>query len=244
MSLIARPTETGYYATAFRVLEVLLLLPGILVGTMLPILARAARDDRSRHRYALERLFDATVIIGGWITVMVVLGAPFAMQVLTGDASSPSVTVLQIQSVALGASFVGASWQYGLLSLGRYRTLLISSFVPLAVSATLTLTLVPGLGAEGGALAVTAGEAVLLALGYLFIRRRTPAAVRPRGARQGRADRRRVPGAPARARASRAWPGPPSAAGLRGGPGGPAGGPGRDRTGLRARTARAAQLVT
>jgi O-antigen/teichoic acid export membrane protein len=174
MSLIATPTETGYYATAFRVLEVLLLLPGLLVGTMLPILARAARDDRSRHRYALERLYEATVVIGGLITIMVALGAPLAMEILTGHSKSPSVVVLQIQSVALGASFVGASWQYGLLSLGKYRTLLISSFLPLIVSCTLTLTLVPGLGARGGAIAVTGGEMVLLALGYLFIQRADP----------------------------------------------------------------------
>jgi O-antigen/teichoic acid export membrane protein len=174
MSLTASETQTGYYATAFRVLEVLLAVPSLLVGTMLPILARAARDDRDRHRYALERLYEATLVVGAGFGLAVVLGAQFAVELLAGKGSEASVPVLQIQAAALAASFVGATWQYGLLSLSKHRALLWSSAIPLVVSAGLTLLLVPSMEAQGAAIAVTSGELILAALGLALLLHHQP----------------------------------------------------------------------
>src|SRR5947209_13108932 len=69
MSLIATKTQTGYYATSYRVLEVLIAVPPMLVGSALPVLARAARDDRERLEYILQRLFQTTLIVGAGIGV-------------------------------------------------------------------------------------------------------------------------------------------------------------------------------
>ena len=54
MSLIASELETGYYATAFRVMEVIVAVPTLVVGATLPVLARAARDDHERLQYAFS----------------------------------------------------------------------------------------------------------------------------------------------------------------------------------------------
>ena len=51
MPLISSDEQTGYFATAYRVLEVIVLLPGLIVGSAFPVLARAARDDESRLSY-------------------------------------------------------------------------------------------------------------------------------------------------------------------------------------------------
>ena len=171
VSLLASAAETGYYATAYRVTEVLIAIPALVVGSTLPVLARAARDDPQRLRYVLERLFQATLIFGAWLAVTVAVGAAFAIQVLAGSRSQPSIPVLHIQAVALLFTFVATSFQYGLLSLHRHRDLLAISVLALVVSVALTLGLVPVLDARGAAVAFAAGEGTVCALSLAFLRR-------------------------------------------------------------------------
>ena len=74
-------------------------VPWLLVASAFPILARAARDDQERLRYALQRLFDGSVVVGGFFSLCVVIGAPFAVRVIGGPKFEPSVEVLQILGV-------------------------------------------------------------------------------------------------------------------------------------------------
>jgi O-antigen/teichoic acid export membrane protein len=173
-SLIASDVQTGYYATAYRVLEVLIAIPALVVGSTLPVLARAARDDRERLVYVLQRLFEATLIVGAGLAVMLALGAPFAIEVLAGGKSDPSIPVLQIQALALVANFVATSFSYGLLSLHRHRELLVTASAALVLSLALTLALVPWLEAQGAALAFTLGEVAVALLALVFVRRAQP----------------------------------------------------------------------
>ena len=64
VSLIAGDRGSGYFSASYRVVEFLLILPGLLVGAAFPIFARAARDDPDRLAYALSRVFDAALIVG------------------------------------------------------------------------------------------------------------------------------------------------------------------------------------
>lgn len=174
MSLIASAVQTGYYATSYRVLEVLVAIPQLVVSSTLPLLARAARDDESRLNYALQRLFEATLIVGVWIGLCVALGAAFAVAVLAGGKSDPSIPVLRIQALAVAANFVAASWQYGLLSLHRHRALLANVVVALSLSLLLTLLLVPRLAAQGAAIAVTSGEVAVAVMAVVLLKRARP----------------------------------------------------------------------
>src|ERR671910_3007867 len=71
MSLLTAALETGYFATSFRILEILLPVPALLVGAVFPILARAAHDDLARLQYASQRVFEASLIAGvGLVLVM------------------------------------------------------------------------------------------------------------------------------------------------------------------------------
>jgi O-antigen/teichoic acid export membrane protein len=171
MSLIASELQTGYYATAYRALEVLVAIPQLVVGSALPVIARAARDDQQRLRYVLQRLFDAMLIVGAGVGLAVLFGAPFAIEVLAGGRSDPSIALLQIQALALTANFVATAWQYGLLSLELYRELLTISAIALITSLTLTLSLVPSLEARGAAIAATTGEVGIALVALLLLAR-------------------------------------------------------------------------
>lgn len=161
MSLIAPARQTGYFATSFRVTEVLVGIPTLAVGTVFPVLARAAHDDRARLRYATERVMELALLAGAGLAVMVVLIAPFAVQVLAGNEGSPAAPVLQIQGLALAATFPSAATGYVLLSLRRHSALLTANSAALIANVVLTLILVPLAQAQGAAIAAVVAESCL-----------------------------------------------------------------------------------
>jgi O-antigen/teichoic acid export membrane protein len=170
MSVLASELQTGYYATSFTVISVLAAIPALTVGSTLPILARAARDDHERLAYVLQRLVETTLIVGVGLGLVLLLGADFVVHVLASGHVQPTVIVLQIQSIAIVTQFVGASWQYGLLALHRHRALLVISAIGLAVSVALTLGLVPLLDARGAAIAFAGAEVVVAAASFIALR--------------------------------------------------------------------------
>lgn len=161
MSLLAVDTQTGYFATSYRLLEVLLGIPVILVGTTFPILARAADRDRERLVYATHRILEFAFIGGLGFAACAILGASPAISVLAGQALEPSVPVLRIQAATLLLSFVSTACVFVLLSVERYRGLLSASLVALVTTVAAALVLVPPHQAIGGAIAAALGESVL-----------------------------------------------------------------------------------
>jgi O-antigen/teichoic acid export membrane protein len=178
-SLVASEHQSGLFSASFRIFIVAGGVFGLLVNGALPLLARAARDDRQRLAYALTRIFDIALILGVG-AALATLGAAQAMiHVLAGPKYAGATDVLQIQGLALIATFVLGGWSYGLLALERYRQLLLANLAALAVSVSLTLALAPDHGARGAALATVCGESVL-ALGTLLALRRAAPQFRPK----------------------------------------------------------------
>ncbi|HYB24914.1 MAG TPA: hypothetical protein VED41_14015 [Solirubrobacteraceae bacterium] len=165
-SLVASPHQSGLFAASFRIFIVISAVPGLVAGGALPLLARAARDDRERLSYALQRIFESSLILGVAAELGLLGGAQFIVHVVAGQKFAAAASVLQIQGAALIASFVLAGWSFALLSLKRFRGLLLTNLAAFVVSCAATLTLASSHGAEGAAIATVAGESVL-ALGYL-----------------------------------------------------------------------------
>jgi O-antigen/teichoic acid export membrane protein len=174
LSAVSSATETGYFAAPFRITEVLLLVPGLVVGAAFPIFARAARDDRERLRYGVDRVFQACLVLGGAVMVPLLVGAEFVIDIVAGDEFARSADVLRIQAVALMLAFPNSVLFYALLSLGRYRALLLLSGGVLAINVMLAAVLGSSRGAEGAAVATSAAEAFLIFAALIAVRRADP----------------------------------------------------------------------
>lgn len=171
MSLLTGALETGYFATSFRILEVLLPVPALVIGSVFPILARAARDDRDRLRYATQRIFEVSVIAGVGLVLAIELAAPTIIHVLASDAGERSIEVLRLQAPSIAATFVAIACGYPLLSLRRHRALLFASIVPMVPSVALCFLLIPRWGASGAAVATTSAEFALATTNVLLLAR-------------------------------------------------------------------------
>lgn len=177
-SLAASPDQSGLFAASFRVFIAIAGVPGLLVGGTLPLLARAARDDRERLGYALRRIFEVSLILGVGASTAFLAGAHFVIAVIGGPKYAGAAPVLQVQGLAMIASFALSGWSFAVISLKRYKGMLVANAAALAVSCSLTLSLAAADGAMGAAIATVAGEATL-AIGYLIVMLRADPSLRP-----------------------------------------------------------------
>jgi O-antigen/teichoic acid export membrane protein len=174
MSLIASELQTGYFATSFRITEVLLGIPNVIVVAAFPILARAEREDMARFEFASGRIFELALMAGTLLVMCLEVGAGFAIHVIAGAKSDPAIEVLRIQGLALIASFVAVACGYPLLMRRRFREVLLSNMIALAISAILTLSLAPSYGARGTALAALIAEIGLAVSQVVMLKRASP----------------------------------------------------------------------
>ncbi len=178
-SLVSSSHQSGLFAASFRIFIVVSVVPGMLVGGALPLLARAARDDRERLAYAITRIFEVSLILGVAAAVATLGGAQFMIHVVAGAEYAASAEVLRIQGIALVATFALACWSYALLSLKRYGGVLLANLAAFLVSCALTILLASSHGATGAAVATLCGESVL-ALGLLAALVHSHPELRPR----------------------------------------------------------------
>jgi O-antigen/teichoic acid export membrane protein len=177
MSIVASGRELGYYSASYRVIESLIIVPSLLVGTAFPIMARAAETDLVRLRYILQRLFDVGALLGIGTALMLVVGAPSAIYVLAGPDFNPAIPALRLQGLAMGASFLVPVWAGALWNLRLRGPLVIANLVGL-VAAIVFVFIGAQQGATGTAIGATAAEFVYVgALWTALVRSRPDLAV-------------------------------------------------------------------
>lgn len=165
MSLLTNAGAVGIFSLAFRILSVVNGIPLLVVGSAFPILLRAARDDRARLRYALQRLLEGELLIGGWLSLLIVAGAPFAVRVMGGSGYAGSGTVLRILGPGVIATFLSGVFLFALLAVRMYRPLIAINAGMIVLAAAMCAVLIPAHGAQGAAI-VTLSLEVVLASSY------------------------------------------------------------------------------
>ncbi len=166
--------ETGLFSAAFRVFVIAGAVPGLIVSVAFPLLSRAARDDRDRLAYAVQRLLDAASVVGLAAALGVVLGAPVIIDVMAGASFAGAVGPLRILGVTMTATFVLAPLGFALLSMHLHRALLIANSTALLVTLAGVTSLAAAFGPEGAALGTVIGESTLAISYWIALRRSAP----------------------------------------------------------------------
>ena len=164
VSLMESERETGLYATSFRIFEMLIGIPGLVLAVALPVLAVAGENDVERLRYGLQRMTEVAVVFSLGLALMTYALAVPVIRILGGEEYAGAAPILQIQAWALVPLFVGQVAVLALISLRRQHLLAVANAVALALVVMLGLTLIPAFSGRGAAAAGVIAETALTAM--------------------------------------------------------------------------------
>ncbi len=156
--------ELGLYSAAFRLIDLLLLIPGLMLQVVFPAFVRG---DTARIQLAsrYRRVAGVLLVIGLPLAALLSVAAGPATAFTAGEAYRDSAPILAALAWGMLAVFMASVMLYVLVALGLYRRLLGWSLCGTLVSVALSLALVPRYGTTGAAIAtVTAHTVVLLGL--------------------------------------------------------------------------------
>jgi O-antigen/teichoic acid export membrane protein len=173
-SLLATAEQTGLFATSYRISEILLGVPQLMIGAAFPILAHSSSTDETRLTYVFQRMGEAVLLVGLAVGLVLAVAAAPIVQLLGGSAYADAASVLRIQSVAVAGAFMTQLGTFGLIAVQRQRALALVNVFALVSVLVLGFTLIPTLEADGAALAASIGEVGLAVASLTMLVRARP----------------------------------------------------------------------
>lgn len=156
--LLRNPVEVGIYANSYKIMEILLVLPSMFVGSLFPAFAEALDTKKER----LSHLFETAAGLLLWsvlpIVVLVSLFAPYIMAVLTRVNIFEAAGALQVLSLALFAWFIGSLLSHILVVARKQKLLVQVKLTMLALNLVANLVVIPQYGYMGAAWVTVATE--------------------------------------------------------------------------------------
>ncbi len=159
----ARPfTEVGVYGAAYRVLDILVTLPFMYAGIVLPLLSHAwAKRDLPRFQslldqsYAVMAILAAPMITGAWV-----LGDRI-MRTVAGNDFAASGGILKILMLAMGLIFVGTMASHAVVALQIQRRMLKVYVIVALVTLIGYIAFIPTYGMWAAAWLTVASEGAI-----------------------------------------------------------------------------------
>ena len=173
LSLTRTQAEVGLYGAAYRVIDVLTVLPFLFMGLIMPLMSNSwSIGDRNRLARITQRAFDAMAIAAIPLAAgAAILGRPL-MRLVAGDAFEVSGGILAILTVGLASIFIGAVAGHGIVALGLQGKMVRFYAADAAVSLALYFLAIPRFGVWGAAGVTVFSELfIAIAASALYLRR-------------------------------------------------------------------------
>jgi O-antigen/teichoic acid export membrane protein len=165
LSVLATDRDVALYGVAYKAFEVLFALPGFVMVTLLPELARLEAGE-PRFNAIVQKAFTAMTLLALPIVGMALCGTEM-MNVLGGSEYGEAGGLLAFILASVTLACVQGVFGYTLVSQGRQGVLLKVSLTVLAVNVAMNLILIPTLGLTGAGIALLTSEVASITLTML-----------------------------------------------------------------------------
>jgi O-antigen/teichoic acid export membrane protein len=163
LSFLSTDSEVGLYGVAYRVLEVLIVLPTYFMSTLFPELARQRLHSDSLDEL-VQGAFSSMALVAVPLVIIFATSPVEVISVAGGPRYADAAPVLAVLAVAVALVFLNTVFVQSLIALTRQRNLFVVLLLVLAGNVLLNVLLIPALGAMGAAIALVATEGAALAL--------------------------------------------------------------------------------
>jgi O-antigen/teichoic acid export membrane protein len=164
-------TSVGLYGAAYRTMEALLILPGILAVAVLPVIARSIESDPK----AVLSLINTAIRLLWSVAFPLVVGFALLGGTLLADVFGPHYRGANVVLTLLGATllplFASAMTSTVIAAGARPQLNTMIAGVMVVLNVTLNLVLIPAMGINGAGVATLATESAGLIAGAILIAR-------------------------------------------------------------------------
>lgn len=173
LALFHPPATVGLYGASYKVLEVLIAVPAMFAGMILPPLAfHFGRGDAASFSTVLQKGFDFLVTLALPAVAGVLLLAGPIIGLVAGREFSASVALLRILVFAMGTIFLGSLFGNTVVAIGAQKSMMKVYLVVAAAGLAGYLVLIPRFGAWAAASMTVATEIGITLGSFLIVRDR------------------------------------------------------------------------
>ncbi len=163
--------QVGYYAAAQKPITFLYLLPAFIVGSLLPVMARYARDDKEKFRDIMERGLSMTILLAYPLVAGITLNAQKIISIVYGTEFISAAVPMIILSLTLLITFPGAVIMNAIFSFNRQKEMVPMWIVGTILNALLNLYLIPIMGIVGAAITSLTSQLVVVGVFWYKMRK-------------------------------------------------------------------------
>ena len=172
LSLFRTRAEVGLYGAAYKVLDVITILPTVFMGLVLPVLANVwTSGDRQDFNRKLGRAFEFLSILAIPLVFGTIAVASDVMTLIAGPEFAEAGPLLAVLMAAGAMVFWSALYGHTIVAIGLQRRMLWGYGADAVISLALYFLLIPRYGAVAAAWVTLFSEAFMfLATAFVVIR--------------------------------------------------------------------------
>lgn len=159
LSKMVSARAVGLYGVAYNFTNLILVIPGLIATSVLPLLATSSGE---RFTMLLRRMEHALAVLGVLSVMITLLFAHQAIEILSGHRYQGATVPLRLLALSCYFSFLGAALGYAAVSQNRHHRMIFVSALGLVLNVGLNLLLIPKYGIRGSATANLISEFVSL----------------------------------------------------------------------------------
>ncbi len=181
LSLVRSQAEVGIYGAAYRVLEVLITVPFMYAGVLLPLLSHAyVKQEKERFQKLVSGSLDVMILMALPMVAGTWLLGPKLMDLVAGPDFAESGQILRVLVLAIAIIYLNTVFSHIVVALDAQRKMLpIYAFVGIG-TILLYLLLIPTYGMWAAAWLTVASEVIVGAGSLMVSRKYVPITYKPK----------------------------------------------------------------
>jgi len=158
-------SEVGVYNLSFSIFQSLLVVPTFIMNGYYPVMIKNFSQDKQKFVANLKKAAVLMLAVAALGTVFTLLLSPLVVNVLTGGQGFMGAEIsLQILSLSFPAFFVSSILMWTLVTIKKYKTMMIIYFLGLIFNLVLNLVFIPKYSFYAASAVTVMGEYLIVLL--------------------------------------------------------------------------------
>ena len=167
LSVMKDQTAVGLYGISYKILEILIAIPGMFMGLLLPLFTKYYLQDKTIFQHIFQQAFNILVSVA---VPLAVAGMLLSSKILAlfGQDFTPATSTLQVLFIGIGFIFLGNLMGHILISAELQSKSMYIAIMGAVFNVCLNLYLIPKYSYLGAATATAITEGLVL-LSYIYL---------------------------------------------------------------------------